>query len=104
MVSPIPYRSNKDLPKLSGYRAVTITVVIFIALIAFPQVSFFIVGLVYVTSGPLEMLYRYRTGKSLELASVLEAGAEEAVETPADEASVTPLREAGGDNTLGRPS
>jgi CDP-diacylglycerol--serine O-phosphatidyltransferase len=67
MVSPIPYRSNKDLPNLSGYRAIVIVVMIFTALIAMPQVSFFIVGIVYVLSGPLELLYRYRTGKSLEL-------------------------------------
>ena len=67
MVSPIPYRSNKDLPNLSGYRAIVIVVMIFTALIAKPEVSFFIVGIVYVLSGPLELLYRYRTGKSLEL-------------------------------------
>lgn len=67
MVSPIPYRSNKDLPNLTGYRAIVIVVMIFTALIAKPQVSFFIVGIVYVTSGPFELLYRYRTGKILEL-------------------------------------
>lgn len=67
MVSPIPYRSNKDLPNLSGYRAIVIMVIIFTALIAKPQVSFFIVGIVYVTSGPFELFYRFRTGKLLEL-------------------------------------
>ncbi|MCH7600586.1 MAG: CDP-diacylglycerol--serine O-phosphatidyltransferase [Myxococcales bacterium] len=66
MVSPIPYLSNKDLPSFSGYRAITIAVVVFIALIAKPEVSFFIVGIVYVTSGPFELYYRYRTGKILE--------------------------------------
>ncbi len=66
MVSPIPYRSNKDLPSFGGYRAITIAVVVFIALILKPEVSFFIVGVVYVSSGPFELFYRYRTGKILE--------------------------------------
>ena len=66
MVSPIPYLSNKDLPSFGGYRAITIAVVVFIALIAKPEVSFFIVGIVYVSSGPFELYYRYRTGKILE--------------------------------------
>jgi CDP-diacylglycerol--serine O-phosphatidyltransferase len=66
MVSPIPYRSNKDLPKFGGYRSIVIAVVIFTALIAKPQISFFIVGVVYVISGPFELFYRYRTGKLLE--------------------------------------
>ncbi len=104
MVSPIPYRSNKDLPKFSGYRAVTITVVVFIALIAIPQVSFFIVAIIYVSSGPFEMLYRLRTGKSLELASVLESGGEEASEASAEAASVTSISEVGRDGASGRPS
>lgn len=68
MVSPIPYRSNKDLPSFSGYRAIVIAVMVFVALIAKPQVSFFIVGVIYVSSGPFELLYRYRTGKILERA------------------------------------
>jgi CDP-diacylglycerol--serine O-phosphatidyltransferase len=66
MVSPIPYRSNKDLPKRGDYRSIVIAVVVFIALIAKPEVSFFIVGAVYVSSGPFELFHRYRTGKMLE--------------------------------------
>ena len=69
MVSPIPYRSNKDLPKFGGYRSIVIAVVVFTALIAKPQISFFIVGVLYVTSGPFELFYRYRTGKLLEPAA-----------------------------------
>lgn len=68
MVSPIPYRSNKDLPKRGDYRSIVIAVVVFIALIAKPEVSFFIVGGVYVSSGPFELFYRSRTGKMLERA------------------------------------
>jgi CDP-diacylglycerol--serine O-phosphatidyltransferase len=68
MVSPIPYRSNKDAPSSGGYRAIVIAVVVFVALIAKPEVSFFVVGVVYVMSGPLELVYRRRTGKLLERA------------------------------------
>jgi CDP-diacylglycerol--serine O-phosphatidyltransferase len=67
MVSPIPYRSNKDLPKFGGYRSIVVAVVVSVALIARPDVSFFVVGVIYISSGPFELLYRYRTGKSLEL-------------------------------------
>ncbi|MCP5042137.1 MAG: CDP-diacylglycerol--serine O-phosphatidyltransferase [bacterium] len=96
MVSPIPYRSNKDLPKLSSYRAIVIMVVVFTALIAKPQVSFFIVGIVYVTSGPFELLYRYRTGKALELEASHES--EQPAVPPRDEPSV------GEEGGSGRPS
>lgn len=66
MVSPIPYRSNKDAPSAGGYRAIVIAVVVFIALIAKPEVSFFVVGVIYLSSGPFELFNRYRTGKILE--------------------------------------
>lgn len=68
MVSPIPYRSNKDLPTLRGYRAIVVVVMVLLALIAMPQVSFFIVGILYVSSGPFEVFNRYRTGGMLERA------------------------------------
>jgi CDP-diacylglycerol--serine O-phosphatidyltransferase len=114
MVSPIPYRSNKDLPKFTGFYAIVITVVVFTALIAIPPVSFFIVGVVYVTSGPLAMLYRLRTGKELELLSVMESG-DDGPESAADgmspqspsqrpSAKVTPIGEKGRDGKPGRPS
>ena len=68
MVSPIPYRSNKDVPAPGGYRSIVIAVVFFTALIAKPQVSFFFAGLAYTLSGPIEMVYRNQTGKVLEMA------------------------------------
>jgi len=96
MVSPIPYRSNKDLPKFSGYRAIVVAVLISVALIAKPQVSFFIVGIVYVTSGPFELFYRFRTGKDLELVG---AGVSQASARSTFEAA--PL---GEESDSGRPS
>ncbi len=77
MVSPIPYRSNKDLPKFGGYRSIVVAVVVFTALIAKPEVSFFIVGVVYVVSGPFELLYRYRTGNILERVTPEDDGVED---------------------------
>jgi CDP-diacylglycerol--serine O-phosphatidyltransferase len=68
MVSPIPYRSNKDIPAPGGYRSIVIAVVFFTALIAKPEVSFFFAGLGYTLSGPIEMIYRNQTGKVLEMA------------------------------------
>ncbi len=68
MVSPIPYRSNKDIPAPGGYRSLVVAVVFFTALIAKPEVSFFVVGMAYTLSGPAEMIYRKQTGKVLEMA------------------------------------
>ena len=68
MVSPIPYRSNKDIDVAGSYRNIVLLVVVFTALIAKPQVSFFAVGLVYTISGPLGLYWRYRTGRHLERA------------------------------------
>jgi CDP-diacylglycerol--serine O-phosphatidyltransferase len=66
MVSPIPYRSNKDIQIRGNYRTIVFAVMGFTALIAKPQVSFFVVGLVYCLSGPVGMYWRLRTGSSLE--------------------------------------
>ena len=63
MVSPIPYYSGKDLGLRGTYTNSVIAVVFFTALIAEPQVSLFLVGLVYVSSGPLGIFWRWRTGR-----------------------------------------
>jgi CDP-diacylglycerol--serine O-phosphatidyltransferase len=66
MVSPIPYRSFKDLKVRGNYRTIVIMVLMMVVLAAKPQVTFFLVGLLYVTSGPFEWYWRRRTGRSLE--------------------------------------
>ncbi len=83
MVSPIPYYNGKDLNLTSSYRNIVFAVVFFTALIAKPEVSFFIVGIVYCSSGPAASLWRRRTGRTLERlvpddASGAAAGAAEA--------------------------
>ncbi|MBW2274627.1 MAG: CDP-diacylglycerol--serine O-phosphatidyltransferase [Deltaproteobacteria bacterium] len=66
MVSPIPYRTFKDVHVRGNSWAVVIMVVGFTALIAKPSVSFFIVGIVYVFHGPIEWYWHRQTGRSYE--------------------------------------
>ena len=72
MVSPIPYRSFKDLKVRGSYPTIVIMVVMMVVLAAKPSVTFFLVGLLYVASGPFEWYWRHRTGRSLE--EILPAG------------------------------
>jgi len=65
MVSPIPYRSFKDLNVRGNYRTIVVMVMLFTALLAKPRVSFFAVALAYIASGPLEWWWRQRTGGEL---------------------------------------
>jgi CDP-diacylglycerol--serine O-phosphatidyltransferase len=65
MVSPIPYNSFKNLRFGQSYSSTVIPVVISIVLIMEPELSFFLVGLVYVGSGPVGLLWRRRTGRAL---------------------------------------
>jgi len=66
MVSPIPYRSFKDLRLGGSYRSVVLMVIGFGALLSKPSVTFFLVGLLYIASGPAEWLWRERHGIPLE--------------------------------------
>jgi CDP-diacylglycerol--serine O-phosphatidyltransferase len=68
MVSPIPYRSFKDVNVRGSYSAIVIMVIVFIVLIIRPDLNFFLIGLVYVSHGPISWLWRWRTGGSLEAA------------------------------------
>jgi len=65
MVSPIPYNSFKNLRFGQSYSSTVIPVVVSIVLILNPELSFFLVGLAYVGSGPAGYLWRQRTGRSL---------------------------------------
>jgi CDP-diacylglycerol---serine O-phosphatidyltransferase len=66
MVSPIPYRSFKDIRLPRSYGTVVLMVIAFAVILSKPSVTFFLVGLIYVVSGPVELLRRWRTGESLE--------------------------------------
>ncbi|MBW2242122.1 MAG: CDP-diacylglycerol--serine O-phosphatidyltransferase [Deltaproteobacteria bacterium] len=66
MVSPVPYRSFKDL-RISGSYTTTVLMVLALAVIlSKPSVTLFLVGIAYVASGPVEWVWRWRTGTALE--------------------------------------
>jgi CDP-diacylglycerol--serine O-phosphatidyltransferase len=66
MVSPIPYRSFKGVRLGGSYRTVVVTVIAFAVILSKPAVTLFVVGLLYVGSGPAEWIWRWRTGRLLE--------------------------------------
>ena len=66
MVTSIPYRNFKELRLRGSYRTIVLMVVGFAVIIALPQVTLFLIGIVYVSSGPIELFYRWRTGQGLE--------------------------------------
>jgi len=69
MVSPIPYRSFKEVNVRGSYTAIVMMVVLSIILIEEPGRNFFLVGIAYVSSGPIEWYWRRRTGGILEASS-----------------------------------
>jgi CDP-diacylglycerol--serine O-phosphatidyltransferase len=66
MVSPIPYRSFKDLHIRRSNGSVVVAVLAVILLALKPTVTFFVVGIGYVAHGPVAWYWRHRTGRSLE--------------------------------------
>ncbi|MEN8161899.1 MAG: CDP-diacylglycerol--serine O-phosphatidyltransferase [Myxococcota bacterium] len=65
MVSPIPYRSFKDVQLGGSFSSLVLVVVALVVLFSKPAVTFFLVGVAYVSSGPIEAIWRWRTGRSL---------------------------------------
>jgi hypothetical protein len=65
MVSPIPYRSFKDLKLGHGFSGTVIPIIVLIVLLVEPDLNFFLVGIAYVLSGPAGMLWRWKTGQEL---------------------------------------
>ena len=62
MVSPIPYRSFKDVDVRGSYGAIVGVVILAIVLFLEPGLNFFLFGLTYVLSGPVSWYWRRRTG------------------------------------------
>jgi CDP-diacylglycerol--serine O-phosphatidyltransferase len=75
MVSPIPYRNGKDLRVSRSNGSIVVAVLVFTLLVAKPEVTFFLVGVLYVASGPFDWYWRHRTGRSLEELAPSEAAA-----------------------------
>src|SRR4029453_9494798 len=67
MVSPIPYRSFKDVRLHGSFGSLVLVVVALVVLLTKPSVTFFLAGMAYVASGPIEAFWRWRTGRPLEL-------------------------------------
>jgi CDP-diacylglycerol--serine O-phosphatidyltransferase len=67
MVSPIPYRSFKNVHLGGSFSTLVLVVLGGVVLLTKPSVTFFLAGLVYVASGPIEAFWRWRTGRPLQL-------------------------------------
>jgi CDP-diacylglycerol--serine O-phosphatidyltransferase len=65
MVSPIPYRSFKNLHLAGSFSTLVLAVLALVVLLTKPAVTFFLVGVAYLASGPLEAYWRWRTGRAL---------------------------------------
>jgi CDP-diacylglycerol--serine O-phosphatidyltransferase len=66
MVSPIPYRSFKELDLRHSYGTLVLVVIALLFVIQVPSVTLFAIGIAYVVSGPMEWLWRRYTGEALE--------------------------------------
>jgi CDP-diacylglycerol--serine O-phosphatidyltransferase len=67
MVSPIPYHSFKNARFAKPYRTLVLAVIAVWVIMLEYRVTLFCVGLVYVSSGPLEWLWRRYTGRELAM-------------------------------------
>ena len=78
MVSPIPYRSNKELDLRHSFGTLVLVVIALALIVQEPSVTLFVIGVVYTASGPFEWLVRRVRGTTLE-----ELPVEPATEPPA---------------------
>ncbi len=67
MVSPIPYHSFKNARLAKPYRTLVLAVIAVWVIMLEYRVTLFCVGLVYVSSGPLEWSWRRYTGRELAM-------------------------------------
>lgn len=70
MVSAIPYHSGKEMDLRHSYPTLVLMLFVLALVVVEPSVSLFLVGIVYTFSGPIEWLYRRRTGRPFELEDV----------------------------------
>jgi phosphatidylserine synthase len=66
MVSPIPYRSNKELHLRQSFGTLVLVVIALLLVIVEHSVTLFAIGVAYVLSGPVEWVWRRHTGQLLE--------------------------------------
>ena len=65
MVSPIPYRSGKELDLRHSYGTLVLVVIALALVVQEPSVTLFVLGVAYVASGPVEWVWRRATGATL---------------------------------------
>ena len=66
MVSPIPYRSGKELDLRHSYGTLVLVIIALVLIIQEPSVTLFAIGIAYVVSGPFEWLWRRAAGTPLQ--------------------------------------
>lgn len=66
MVSPIPYRSGKELDLRHSFGTLVMVVVALALIVQEPSVTLFAIGVVYTLSGPFDWVVRKATGATLE--------------------------------------
>jgi phosphatidylserine synthase len=66
MVSPIPYRSNKQLDLRHSWQTLVLVVIALLLIVLEYQVTLFVIAIAYALSGPAEWAWRRRTGTTLE--------------------------------------
>ncbi|MBW1684915.1 MAG: CDP-diacylglycerol--serine O-phosphatidyltransferase [Deltaproteobacteria bacterium] len=66
MVSAIPYRSFKELDLRHSFGTLVLAVVALALVVQEPSVTLFVIGIVYVSAGPVEWVWRRATGSPLE--------------------------------------
>jgi CDP-diacylglycerol--serine O-phosphatidyltransferase len=73
MVSPIPYRSGKEIDLRHSYGTLVLVVIALALVVQEPSVTLFVLGLAYCASGPVEWLWRRATGAALPELQATEA-------------------------------
>lgn len=98
MVSPIPYHSFKNVRFGQSYSGTVVPVILSILLILEPGLNFFLVGLLYVGSGPVAAIWRAKTGRELLPAiDDPEPGETDEAEPPENVTALADRKPAGGD-------
>jgi CDP-diacylglycerol--serine O-phosphatidyltransferase len=66
MVSPIPYRSGKEIDLRHSFGTLVLVVIALLLVIVEHSVTLFVISAAYVFSGPVDWLWRRHTGETLE--------------------------------------
>ena len=66
MVSPIPYRSGKELDLRHSYGTLVLVIIALVLIANEPSVTLFAIGIAYCVSGPIEWLWRRAGGTPLQ--------------------------------------